>query len=69
MRVHALHMTLTTITTIIVYTRYTTCLKSASKYLCLESDQKGPLIYALNLTEKAQRASKYVWVESHEKGL
>ena len=27
-------------------------LKSAFKYLCVESDQKGPLIYALNLTEK-----------------
>ena len=27
-------------------------LKRASKYLCIESDQKGPLIYALNLTEK-----------------
>ena len=26
-------------------------LKRASKYLCVESDQKGPLIYALNLTE------------------
>ena len=26
--------------------------KRASKYLCVESDQKGPLIYALNLTEK-----------------
>ena len=24
----------------------------ASKYLFVESDQKGPLIYALNLTEK-----------------
>ena len=27
-------------------------LKRASKYLCIESDQRGPLIYALNLTEK-----------------
>ena len=28
-------------------------LKRASKYLCVESDQKGPLIYALSLTEKS----------------
>ena len=37
-------------------------LKSASKYLCVESDQKGPLIYALNLTEKGlQIFMRRIW--------
>ena len=37
-------------------------LKRASKYLCVESDQKGPLIYALNLTEKGlQIFMRRIW--------
>ena len=37
-------------------------LKRASKYLCIESDQKGPLIYALNLTEKGlQIFMRRIW--------
>ena len=37
-------------------------LKRASKYLCIESDQRGPLIYALNLTEKGlQIFMRRIW--------
>ena len=37
-------------------------LKRASKYLCEESDQKGPLIYALILTEKGlQIFMRRIW--------
>ena len=41
-------------------------LKRASKYLCVESDQKGPLIYALNLTEKGLQI--LLCVEYDQKG-
>ena len=41
-------------------------LKRASKYICVESDQKGFLIYALNLTQKGLQI--LLCVESDQKG-
>ena len=41
-------------------------MKKASKYLCVEFDQKRPLIYPLNLTEKGLQI--FMLIESDQKG-